>query len=83
MVQNWKKLPTLLSLECVLNSENINNLIQLITKALIISDVLSKKYMTKKLVSFGVDRVVVFQGIRSGVIVQIQEKYAPCMLRVH
>jgi hypothetical protein len=83
VVQNWKKLPTLLSLECVLDSANINNLIQLITKALIINGVLSKKYMTKKLVSFGVDRVVVFQGIHSGVIVQIQEKYAPRMLGVH
>ncbi len=79
MVQNWKKLPTLLFLECVLDSANINNLIQLITKALIINGVLSKKYMTKKLVSFGVDRVV----FRNGVIVQIQEKYAPHMLGVH
>jgi hypothetical protein len=55
----------------------------LITKALIINGVLNKKYMTKKLVSFGVDRIVVFQGIHSGVIVQIQEKYAPRMLGVH
>jgi hypothetical protein len=69
-------------LECVLDSANIKNLTQLITKALIINGVLSKTHLTKKLVSFGVDRVVVFQGICSGVIVQIQEKNAPRMLGV-
>jgi hypothetical protein len=36
-----------------------------------------------KLIPFGVDGVVVFQGVCSGVIMRIQKKYAPHMVRMH
>lgn len=39
--------------------------------------------MTKKLVSFGVDKVSIFQGTCNGFIVQIQKNYAPHMVGVH
>jgi hypothetical protein len=36
-----------------------------------------------KLISFGVNGVVVFQGICSGVIMRIQNEYASHMVRIH
>jgi hypothetical protein len=58
-------------------------MIQLITKTLIIKGALNKKYIFRKLISFGANGVIVFQGIKSDVTMQIQEKYAPHMVGVH
>jgi hypothetical protein len=77
IMQDYKKVHILLFLECVLDDANSNNMIQLIIEALTIRGTLSKKYITKKLVSFGVDKVIIFQGTCNGVIVQIQKNYAP------
>jgi hypothetical protein len=73
----------LLFLECVFDGASSNNMIQLIIEALTIKGALTKKYMTKKLVSFGVDKVSILQGTCNGVIVQIQNNYAPHMVGVH
>lgn len=61
----------LVSLECVFNNASANNMIQLITKALITMGALTKKYMTRKINSFGINGVI-FQGIHNGVTMQIQ-----------
>jgi hypothetical protein len=58
-------------------------MIQLITKTLIIKGALNKKDIFMKLVSFGANGVIVFQGIKSDATMQIQEKYAPHMVGVH
>ncbi len=73
----------MLFLERVLDGANSNNMIQPIIEALTIRGALNKKYMTKKLVSFGVDKVNIFQGTYNGVIVQIQKNYAPNMVGLH
>jgi len=56
---------------------------QLITKTLSIKGALNKKNIFRKLVSFGANGVIVFQGIKSDVTMQIQEKYALHMVGVH
>jgi hypothetical protein len=58
------------SLWSVHDGANVNNMTQLIIEAL------SKKDMTKKLISSRVNGIIVFQGICNGVKMQIQEKYA-------
>jgi hypothetical protein len=70
-------------LEHVLDGASSDNMIQLIIEALTIRSALNKKYMTKKLVSFGVDKVSIFQGTCNGVIVEIQNNYASHMVQVH
>jgi len=55
----------------------------LIIEALTIRGALNKKYMTKELFSFGVDKVNIFQGTCNGVIVEIQNNYASHMVGVH
>jgi hypothetical protein len=57
-------------------------MIQLVTKALITMGALSKKDMTRKVDSFGINGVI-FQGIHNGVTMQIQEKYALHVVGVH
>ncbi len=71
-----------MSLECVFNSATTNNMIQLMTKALITMGGLTKKDMTRKVDSFGINGVI-FQGIHNGATMQIQIKYAPPMVGVH
>lgn len=75
VVWDWKKILILFSLECSwwckckqydsIDHWGINNW-----------SALSKKDMTKKLISFRVNGIIVFQGIYNGVKMQIQEKYA-------
>ncbi len=72
----------LVSLECGFNSASANNMIQFIIKALITIGALSKKDMTRKIDSFGINGVI-FQGIHNGVTMQIQIKYAPHVVGVH
>ncbi len=66
-----------MSLECVFYSASANNMIQLITMG-----ALTKKDMTKKTDSFGINGVI-FQAIHNGAIMQIQIKYAPHVVGVH
>jgi hypothetical protein len=39
--------------------------------------------LVSKLISFGVDGVLIFQGAKSGVTTQLKKKFAPYMLGVH
>ncbi len=73
----------MLFLELVLDGASANNMIQLIIEALTIRSALREKYMTMKLLSFGVDKVIIFHGTCNGVIVQIQKNYALHMVGVH
>jgi hypothetical protein len=67
----------MLFLECVVDGVGANNMTRLITKTLITPGALSEDDMAQKLVSFGSNGVVMFQGIHTNVIVEIQEEYAP------
>ncbi len=71
-----------MSLECVFNGASANNMIQLISIALITMGALTKKDMTRKVDSFGINGVI-FQSIHNDATMQIQEKYAPEVVGVH
>lgn len=59
------------------------NLTQVITDALRVRGGLSRQEVSSKLVSFGADGASVFQGVRTGVTRQLQEKHAPFVAGVH
>jgi len=40
-------------------------------------------HLVSKLINFGVNGVLVFQGVKIGVITQLKGKHAPFMLGVH
>lgn len=82
VVQDWRKVPILLSLEHV-DCVGGENMTKLINETLITKNALNKEKMMRKLVSFGVDGVVMFQDIRINVTIHIQDKYVPHMVSVH
>ncbi len=62
---------------------NANNFTQVLTQALMHEGILMKDLIDKKLMTFGADGVSVFQGIRSNVIWQIFDGWAPHSMGVH
>jgi len=83
VVQDWRKVPILLSLEHVVDHVGGENMTKLINGTLITRNALNKEKMMWKLVSFGIDGVVMFWDICINVTIHIQEKYVPYMLSVH
>jgi hypothetical protein len=39
--------------------------------------------LVSKLISFGANGILIFQGVKSGVTTQLKEKFSPYTLRVH
>jgi hypothetical protein len=77
VVQNWLRIPIFISFEHVAVGLNVDNLIQILMQTLMHEGGPMKILISKRLVNFGVDGVFVFQGIRSGVIIQIVNGWAP------
>jgi hypothetical protein len=63
--------PIMLSLKLIYDGFESNNLTQLISKTLIISDDLIWEALTRCLVNFGAHAMSIFQGIQIGVNVQL------------
>ncbi len=82
MVEGWKHIPILLTLEQMLFSTIINNLMKMIMASLLQYGGLYETNLTSKLISFGADGVSIFQEAKICVITQLKEKHAPFMLRV-
>ncbi len=67
VVENWARIPILISLDCVLEGSSSNNFTKVIMEALTTRGGMPRDYIASKLMSFGVDNVNVFQGTKSSV----------------
>ncbi len=83
VTKEWKKVPILLNLQCVVDGAIFNNMTSFILKSMMEFRGLSEIDLTNKLVYFGANIVIVFQGVKNGVIAQIMQKHAPFMNGVH
>jgi hypothetical protein len=64
-------------------NSSVNNLTKVIMGSLLIYNGLSDFPLASKLVCFGIDGLITFQGSKISVIVQLKENHAPLMLGVH
>jgi len=67
----------LLNLQRVVDGATFDNLTSFIMKSLMEFGGLSETNLANKLVSFGVDKIVIFQDVKNGFIAQIMQKHAP------
>ncbi len=64
VVQNWVRIPILISLNMMLEGSSSDNLTKVIMEALTIGGGLQKYQIAQKLICFGVDGVNVFKGTK-------------------
>ena len=83
VVQNWCRVPYLISLQRVVEGSGADNLTLVIMDALTQAAKMERLALAKTLLCFGADGVSTFQGPKTGVTHQIQSKYAPFALGVH
>jgi len=82
VVEGWKWLPILLTLQQVVEGSHVDNLTKVIVKSLLLYGVFSKSNLALKLVCFGIDDVTMFQGWKIRVTTQLKGKHAPLLLGV-
>jgi len=68
VVEGWKYIPILLTLEQVLFCGTANNLTKVIVTSLLQNGGFSDTHLVLKLISFGANGVLVFQGVKISVI---------------
>jgi hypothetical protein len=73
-------MPHLLHLSCVSESGTSDHLTNVIMHVLLCEGGLSREQIASKLVCFGADGISTFQGAKTGVTIQIREKWAPFSL---
>jgi hypothetical protein len=73
----------LLNLQRVVDGATFDNLTSFIMKSLMEFGGLSETNLVNKLVCFEVEKVIVFQGVKNGVIAQIMQKSALFVSGVH
>jgi len=61
-MENWVRIPILISLNYVLEGSNSDNSTKMIMDALTIGEGMPRDQVTSKLMNFGTDDVNVFQG---------------------
>jgi len=83
VVKGWELIPILLTLEQMVFGATTNNLIKVIVANLLEYQNLFYIDLASKLINFGVDGMLVFQGAKINVIIKLKEKYAPFMLKVY
>ncbi len=83
VLEEWKRVSILLNLQGVVDEVAFNNSTSLIVKILMEFGGLNEKDLANKLVCFGANGVIVFQGVKNGVIAQIMQKHAPFVSGVH
>ncbi len=66
-MQNWVRIPILISLDRMIERLRNDNLTKVIMETLTIGGGLSKDQIAQKFICFGVDGVNVFQGTKNGV----------------
>jgi len=68
VVEGWKYIPILLTLEQVLFCGTTNNLTKVIVTSLLQNGGFFNTHLVLKLISFGANVVLVFQGVKISVI---------------
>jgi hypothetical protein len=71
VVQNWLRIPILLSLECVVLGSSVDNLSQILMQALMHEGGLTKDLIRKKFMAFSANGGFFFQGTKLNVTQQI------------
>ncbi len=71
----WKRILILLTLEHVVEGGNVNNLIVVITQALMQQGGLIQKEIAMRLICFGIDGDSIFQGYCIRMTFQLKEKF--------
>jgi len=82
-VNDWVRVPHMISLGRVDCAPNARNLTKLIIEAIKNGGGLDREMIASKLLSFGADGASALQGWRSGATVQITEEHAPFCIGVH
>jgi hypothetical protein len=83
VVEGWKHILILLTLEHVLFGAIANNLTKVIVESFLQYGGLFLTNLVSKLISFGANGALVFQGIETNVITQFKKTHTPFMLGVH
>ncbi len=76
-------MPILLNLERIVNGGTSNNLTFIIIHSLVVFGAMSETDITNKVVYFGANGVIIFQGLKIGVIVQSVSKHCPFVVGIH
>ncbi len=82
-MENWVRIPILISFDHVLEGFGIDNSTKVIMEALTIRRGMPRNHVTTKLICFGGDNVHVFQSIEFGVTKHIHNDYRFNSIRVH
>ncbi len=69
MVEGWQTIHLLLSLQQVVDGATSDNLKHILVDALILYGDLTQKSIASKLITFGVDGVNFFQGVKTSVTI--------------
>ena len=80
--EDWERVPYLVALTKVTDAPTANTFLELILQSLEKGAGVDQAAVQRKLLYFGADGVSAFQGCRTGVIVQIQQKKSPFMIGV-
>jgi len=83
IVQDWIRIPLLISLQRVECSPTAENLTELIVGSVSAGGGLDAEGIATKVLSFGADGASALQGNRTGVTLQLKEKHAPNLIGVH
>ncbi len=77
------KVPILLNLERIVNGSTSDNFTSIIIFFLTIFGGMLETNIVNKVVCFGANYVVVFQGLKTSVIIQLVSKHCPFVVRIH
>jgi hypothetical protein len=75
--------PILLNLERIINGGTFDNLAFTTIRSHVIFGGMSETYIINKVVCFGADGVIIFQGLKIGVIIHLISKHYPFVARIH
>jgi hypothetical protein len=67
----------------VVDRPTSNNLKRILVDAMVLYGGLILETMASKLITFGADKVNVFQGVRIRVTIQLKDQNVPFMIRIH
>jgi len=83
VTKEQKRLSILLNLQRMIDGSIVNNLTFLIIQSLVEYGRLNEVNVARKLICFGVDEVTIFNGVKSGVTIQLMQKHVPFVSDVH
>lgn len=83
IARDWKRIPLFITLERVVEGGTTNNCTTVIVNVVHVYEGLSNQKIRKGLITFGVDGVSTYQGVKSGFIVKLINKHTPFMVGVY